>query len=48
MLNLVNYILVSDVTLKNGETIGFTEEQKLKITISKGKFIDGKTIKVEF
>ena len=48
MLNLVNYILVSDVTLKNGETIGFTEEQKLKITISKGRFIDGKTIKVEF
>lgn len=48
MLNLVNYILVSDVTLKNGETIGFTEQQKLKITISNGKFIDGKTIKVEF
>ena len=48
LLNLVNYILVSNVTLKNGETIGFTEDQKLKITISKGKFIDGKTIKVEF
>jgi hypothetical protein len=48
MMNLVNYILISDVTLKDGETIGFTEEQKLKITISKGKFIDGKTIKVAF
>lgn len=48
LLNLVNYILVSDVTLKDGETIGFTEEQKLKISISKGKFIDGKTIKIEF
>ena len=48
MLNLVNYILLSDVTLKNGETIGFTAEQKLKITISKGKFINGKTIKVAF
>lgn len=48
MVNLINYILISDVTLKNGETIGFTEEQKLKITISKGKFLDGKTIKVEF
>lgn len=48
LLNLVNYILVSDVTLKDGETIGFTEEQKLKISISKGKFIDGKTIKVDF
>lgn len=48
MLNLVNYILVSDITLKNGETIGFTEEQKLKITISKGQFIEGKSIKVEF
>lgn len=48
MLNLVNYILVSDITLKDGETIGFTEEQKLKITISKGQFIEGKSIKVEF
>ena len=27
---------------------GFTEEQKLKITISKGQFIEGKSIKVEF
>lgn len=48
LTNFVNYILISNVTLKDGETIGFSEEQKLKISISKGKYIDGKTMKIEF
>ena len=39
MMNLVNYILISDVTLKDGETIGFTEEQKLKIKVKNCHFI---------
>ena len=32
MLNLVNYILVSDITLKNGETIGLLNlEKEIKV-----------------
>ena len=47
LLSIVTYIIESDITLKNGETIGFSEEQKIKITESKGTFLDGKTLKLE-
>lgn len=48
MFNLVHYVIASNVTLKNGETIGMSEEQKLKITESKGKYLDDKTLKIEY
>lgn len=48
MFNLVHYVIASDVTLKNGETIGMSAEQKLKITESKGKYLDGNTLKIEY
>ena len=47
LLSIITYIIESDVTLKGGETIGFSEEQKIKITESKGVFLDGKTLKLE-
>ena len=47
LLSIITYIIESDVTLKNGETIGFSEKQKIKITESKGVFLDGKTLKLE-
>jgi len=48
MFNLAHYVVAFDMVLKNGETIGITAEQKLKITESKGKFLDGKTLKIEY
>ena len=48
MYNLTNYVLTYDVTLKDGETIGISAKQKLKITESKGKFLEGKTLKIKF
>jgi hypothetical protein len=48
MSNLVHYVIISDVTLKNGETIGMSAEQKLKIVESKGKYLDGITLKIEY
>ena len=44
---ILRYIIGYDVTLKNGETIGFTEEQKIKITQSKGVFLSEETLKLE-
>ncbi|MBC8060084.1 MAG: DUF4261 domain-containing protein [Clostridiaceae bacterium] len=32
LIDIVGYILKMNVTLKHGETIGFSAEQKLKIT----------------
>lgn len=48
MYNLTSYVLESDVTLKDGETIGMSETQKLKIKLSKGKFLDEQTLKIEY
>jgi hypothetical protein len=48
MFNLAHYIVAYDVTLKDGETIGLSAEQKLKITESKGRFLEGQTLKVEY
>ena len=48
LYDMVYYILSEDVTLKDGETIGFSEEQKLDITYSKGIALDGKTLKIEY
>jgi hypothetical protein len=48
MFNMVNYVIAYNVTLKHGETIGLSAEQKLKITESKGRYIDGMTLKIKY
>lgn len=48
MYSISEYLLVEDIELKDGETIGFTEDQKLPIEISKGVSIDGDTVKIGF
>ncbi|MFI1770255.1 DUF4261 domain-containing protein [Thalassobellus citreus] len=48
MFNLAHYVIAFNVTLKDGETIGISAEQKLKISESKGKFLEGKTLKIEY
>jgi len=48
MTDIASYLMDADVTLKSGETIGFTAEQKLSITESKGVAIAGKTLKIGF
>ena len=47
LLSIVGYIVEQDVILKDGETIGFSAEQKVKITASKGQFLEGDTLKLE-
>lgn len=44
--NISAYVIGNNVTFKSGETIGYTEEQKIKITLSEGKFVNGKSIKL--
>ncbi len=48
LIDIVYYILSNDITLEDGETIGFTEFQKLKIKKSKGVAIDGYTLKIDY
>ena len=47
LLSILQYVLGSDVILKDGETIGFSEDQKIKITESKAVFLEGNSLKLE-
>ena len=46
--NLVFYVLEEDVTLNDGETIGFSAEDKHAITRSEGVSLPGMTLKIEY
>ena len=48
LFDIASYVLCDDVLLKEGETIGFTEDEKLPITRSKGEAVEGDSIKIAF
>lgn len=48
MLDIAAYVLSGNVTLRDGETIGFSAEQKLPIKLSKGIAVDGETLKIAY
>ncbi len=47
LLSILQYILSENVTLSDGETIGFTENEKIKITASKAIYLEGNSLKLE-
>ena len=47
LLSILQYILKDDVLLKDGETIGFTEDEKIKIRESKAVYLEGNSLKLE-
>lgn len=48
MLSMAHYVILSNVTLRDGETMGISETQRLRISISKGKYLPDKSIKIEY
>jgi len=48
LIDISDYIVVQDVTLRDGETIGFSAEQKLSITRSEGVYVGGDSLKIGF
>lgn len=46
--DIANCVITADVILRDGETIGFSEEQKLPITKSKGVAVEGDSLKIDF
>ena len=46
MYTICEYVIVEDIELKDGETIGFSEDQKLPIKLSKGVSVPGDTLKI--
>ena len=48
LLNLADYVLENDIVLNDGETIGFSAEDRHAITRSKGIALPGMTLKIEY
>ncbi|MCR2803975.1 DUF4261 domain-containing protein [Paenibacillus soyae] len=46
LINLSGYVIEQDVTLRHGETIGFSAEHKLPITRSEGVYVSGHSLKI--
>ena len=48
LIRVALYLITDNVTLKSGETLGYTAEQKLPISLSDGVAVSGKTFKITF
>jgi hypothetical protein len=48
LFNITHYVLDYDVTFKDGETCGLSEEERIPISISKGTFVEGDTLKLAY
>lgn len=47
MLDIVDYVISSDIKLNDGETIGFSNEQQIPIVVSQGVAINEDSIKIK-
>ena len=48
MMGIAHYTIAGNVVLNDGETIGVSEEQKIKISLSNGVNLDGQTLKIAY
>lgn len=48
MYNISAYIIQQGAVLRNGETLGYTAKQKLPLTLSKGVYVEGQSMKIGF
>jgi hypothetical protein len=47
MVNICSYVIKQNVLFNAGETLGYTADQKIRISSSKGVFLEGETLKLE-
>ena len=48
LLDVAAFVLSDNVTLRDGETIGYSKQQRLPVSLSKGIAMDGMTLKIEY
>ena len=48
MLNISSYIVQEGSVLQDGETLGYTAEQKLPKKLSQGVAVEGQSLKIGF
>jgi hypothetical protein len=46
--NVAHYVVLNDVDFEDGQTFGYTADQKLKLTYSKGRFVPDKSFKLSY
>jgi hypothetical protein len=46
LFNIAHYVLDYNVTFEDGQTIGGSEDEKIAISFSKGKFVEGDSFKL--
>lgn len=47
LCDVINYVLENDVHLRDGDTVGYTEDMRLRIAESPGVSMEGTTLKIE-
>lgn len=47
LVDLVSYVILNDVTINDGETIGSSADEKILITKSKGVFVANSSLKID-
>jgi hypothetical protein len=48
LFNVSHYVLEYDVTFKSGQTVGGSQDEKIKITSSKGHLVEGESFKLGY
>ena len=48
LTNIASYVILEDVILHDGETVGMSATQRLKITKSEGINVEGDSLKIQF
>lgn len=48
LMDVAYYVIDNEIALADGETLGFSEEQKLPVTRSAGVAVEGESIKIRF
>ncbi|MDE7224212.1 MAG: DUF4261 domain-containing protein [Acetatifactor sp.] len=48
MFNISSYLIQEGAVLRDGETLGYTAEQKLPIKLSQGVYVEGQSLKIGF
>lgn len=48
LFNITHYVLDQNVEFETGQTCGLSKEEKILITLSKGKMLEGETFKLDY
>lgn len=47
LYNLCAYAIGNDIAIAGGQSIGYTADQKIRVTLSRGQFVKGRSLKLE-